>query len=520
MKYLSFLLFFLLFKSALAQAPKQVIQLYPGAAPGSESWLWNETETYNSFLKQRIVQNVSHPTLTVFPADPAIQATGTSVIICPGGGFHFLSIDNEGNDLAELFSKKGITCFVLKYRLQHADSSKNGKSEKIERLPVVPLAIEDGKNAIAYVRKHAGEFNLKADCIGIIGFSAGGTIAVTAASEFNSETRPDFVAAIYPYLPKALQKKAPENAPPLFIVSASDDALNEDNQNVSLYNKWLKAKDSVEMHIYKKGGHGFGVKLQNLSSDSWVDRLSDWMDNLGLLKPLSNEKTAAQKSAEGWAALQKYYDDLVHNDWAWLSKYSDVNTKVAPPAPGEKCVIFMGNSITENWGNIDPQFFKDNNYISRGIGGQVSAQMLVRFREDVINLKPLAVVIEAGTNDLAQNRGYIAPENIFGNIVSMCELAKANGIKPIIGSVLPATDFSWHRGLEPAEKIVALNVMLKTYAAKKHFAYIDYWSAMVNDKKGLKVELAQDGLVHPNLAGYKIMEPLAEKAIAEALSKK
>ena len=520
MKYLSIFLFFLLFQSAIAQAPKQVIQLYPGAAPGSESWLWNETESYNSFLKQRIVQNVSHPNLIVVPADPAIQATGTSVIICPGGGFHFLSIDNEGNDLAELLSKKGITCFVLKYRLQHVDSSKNGKSEKIERLPVVPLAIEDGKNAIAYVRKHAADFNLKTDRIGIIGFSAGGTIAVTAASEYNSENRPDFVAAIYPYLPVALQKPAPENAPPLFIAAASDDILNVDNQNINLYNKWLKAKDSVEIHIYKRGGHGFGMKTQNLSSDSWVDRLSDWMDNLGLLKPLSNEKTAAQKSAESWAALQKYYDDLMHNDWAWLSKYSDANTKVAPPTPGEKRVVFMGNSITENWGNVDPQFFKDNNYISRGIGGQVSAQMLVRFREDVINLKPLAVVIEAGTNDLAQNRGYIAPENIFGNIVSMCELAKANGIKPIIGSVLPATDFSWHRGLEPAEKIVALNVMLKAYAAKNHFTYIDYWSAMVNDKKGLKVELAQDGLVHPNLAGYKVMEPLAEKAIAEALSKK
>jgi acetyl esterase/lipase/lysophospholipase L1-like esterase len=520
MKYLSFFFFFILFQSAIAQAHKQVVQLYPGAAPGSESWQWNETESYNNLLKQRIVQNVSHPTLTVFPADPAIQATGAAVVICPGGGFHFLSIDNEGNDLAELLSKKGITCFVLKYRLQHVDSIKNGKSEKIERLPVVPLAIADGKNAIAYVRKHAGEYNLKTDRIGIIGFSAGGTIAVTAASENSSENRPDFVVAIYPYLPKALQKNAPENAPPLFIAAASDDPLNIDNQNVILYNKWLKAKDSVEMHIYKKGGHGFGMKTQNLSSDSWVERLNDWMDNLGLLKPLSNEKTAAQKSAEGWASLQKYYEDLVHNDWAWLSKYSGANTKVAPPTPGEKRVIFMGNSITENWGNVDPQFFKDNNYISRGIGGQVSAQMLVRFREDVINLKPLAVVIEAGTNDLAQNRGYITPENIFGNIVSMCELAKANGIKPIIGSVLPATDFSWHRGLEPAEKIVALNVMLKAYAAKNHFTYIDYWSAMVNDKKGLKVELAQDGLVHPNLAGYKVMEPLAEKAITEALSKK
>jgi len=180
----------------------------------------------------------------------------------------------------------------------------------------------------------------------------------------------------------------------------------------------------------------------------------------------------------------------------------------------------MGNSITENWGNMDTAFFKSNHYISRGIGGQVSSQMLVRFREDVINLKPTAVVIAAGINDIAQNRGYFSLENIFGNIVSMAQLAKASGIKPILTSVLPASEISWHPGLEPADKVIKLNAMIKDYAIKNHITYVDYWSAMVNDKKGLKVELAMDGLVHPNIAGYKVMEPLVKKAIDETLRQK
>jgi acetyl esterase/lipase/lysophospholipase L1-like esterase len=518
MKYLSFFLFSLFFHSAIAQTPKQVIQLYPGVAPGSENWQWNETESYNSFLKQRIVQNVSHPTLTVFPADPVVQATGTSVIICPGGGFHFLSIDNEGNNLAELLSKKGITCFVLRYRLQYADSSKKSKSEKIEDLPIVPLAIEDGKNAIAYVRKHAGDFNLKPDRIGIIGFSAGGTIAVTVASEYNSENRPDFVAAIYPYLPKKLQKPAPENAPPLFIAAASDDALNIDGQNTTLYSKWLKAKDSVEIHIYKKGGHGFGVRAQNLSSDSWVDRLSDWMDQLGLYKPITDQKTDAQKFKEGMAALGKIYDERLHTDWAWLKRFEDDNSKVVPPVPGEKRVVFLGNSITEGWINKDPDYFKGR-YINRGIGGQTTPQMLVRFREDVINLKPTVVIILAGINDIAENNGPSKLENVAGNIFSMAELAKANHIKVILCSVLPAYSFPWHPGINPVPSIIKLDKMLSDYAKSNNLGYVDYYSGVVDENKAFKKELTIDG-VHPNLAGYKIMEPLAEKAIAEALAKK
>jgi lysophospholipase L1-like esterase len=179
----------------------------------------------------------------------------------------------------------------------------------------------------------------------------------------------------------------------------------------------------------------------------------------------------------------------------------------------------MGNSITEGWLRADSAFFANNRYVDRGISGQTTPQMLVRFRQDVIDLKPAAVVILAGINDIAQNTGPMTIEQTYGNIVSMAELAKANNIRVVISSVLPAYDFPWHPGLTPAEKVVKLNQRLKEYANKNKLVYLDYFSAMADERKGLPTSLSQDG-VHPNLAGYKIMEPLVQKAIREALMKK
>ncbi|MEO6497584.1 MAG: GDSL-type esterase/lipase family protein, partial [Mucilaginibacter sp.] len=442
--------------------------------------------------------------------------------------FHWLSIDKEGNDMASWLSKKGITAFVLKYRLEHTGtdpvkdfSDKISKKDfKMEKLAGIPLAIADGRAAIAYVRAHAAEYNVLPNRIGIAGFSAGGTVAASAAQGYNTANRPDFVAAIYPYMPKALLKPAAADSPPLFIAAAANDQLNAELQNTGLYDEWIKAKRPAEIHIYAQGGHGFGMSKQTLPADSWIDRFSEWGYDQGFFKPLSPEKTRSQKMAEGFANLQKYYDGLTFNDWAWRFKYREANEKDALLPAAKRKVVFMGNSITEYWNDMDPAYFKDNGYINRGIGGQVSAQMLVRFREDVIALKPFAVVIEAGTNDIAENRGPISLEAIFGNMASMCELAMAHGIKPILGSVPPAIEFSWHRGLLPAPKIMKLNEMLKAYAAKNNIEYIDYWSALRNDENGFKIELAQDRLAHPNLAGYKIMEPLAKKAIDITLKKK
>ena len=206
-------------------------------------------------------------------------------------------------------------------------------------------------------------------------------------------------------------------------------------------------------------------------------------------------------------------------DWANLKRYSSENSTLQAPAPKENRIVFMGNSITEGWNSLDSAFFSGRSYIDRGISGQTTPQMLVRFREDVIDLKPKAVVILAGINDIAGNTGPTTLEVIFKNIVSMAELAKANKIKVVLCSVLPAYDFPWRPGLQPAEKVISLNAMLKGYAGKNRIVYADYFSVMVDERKGLKKELTDDG-VHPTLAGYKIMEPIAEKAIALALKRR
>lgn len=204
-------------------------------------------------------------------------------------------------------------------------------------------------------------------------------------------------------------------------------------------------------------------------------------------------------------------------DWANLNRYKLDNENLNLPDPGEKRIVFMGNSITEGWSQHHPEFFIDKPYINRGIGGQTTPQMLIRFRQDVIDLKPTIVVILAGTNDIAGNTGPMTLEMIRNNIISMSEIAQANGINVIISSVLPAFDYTWKPGLNPDKKIPVLNDMLKQYAESKGFVYIDYFASMVDERNGLKKEYGSDG-VHPNELGYKIMAPLAEAAIAKCLN--
>lgn len=205
--------------------------------------------------------------------------------------------------------------------------------------------------------------------------------------------------------------------------------------------------------------------------------------------------------------------------YANFERFRDANSKLGSPAESESRVVFMGNSITEGWISKNPQYFENNGYIDRGISGQVSHQMLLRFRADVIDLKPKVVVILAGINDLAQNSGFTPVQAIADNIFSMAELADYHGIKVILCSVLPAIDFPWYRGLNPAEKIGELNDLIKKYADEKHFGYVDYHSAMKDENGGLKVPefTTKDDLVHPNKAGYAVMEELLTPAIEEAL---
>jgi len=207
---------------------------------------------------------------------------------------------------------------------------------------------------------------------------------------------------------------------------------------------------------------------------------------------------------------------LFAQDWPNLNRFKNENANQVLPTSGEKRVVFMGNSITEGWINMRPEFFAGKFYINRGISGQTTPQMLVRFRADVIKLKPRVVVILAGTNDIAGNTGPSTLEMIEDNIISMAQLAKANDIKVILCSVLPVYDYPWKTGLKPAEKIIDLNKLIKTYAEKSGLIYLDYFSAMVDERNGLKAEYSKDG-VHPNEAGYKIMEPLTDAAIDKAI---
>lgn len=194
-------------------------------------------------------------------------------------------------------------------------------------------------------------------------------------------------------------------------------------------------------------------------------------------------------------------------DWADFGRYEAANKEVKNPK-----VVFMGNSITDGWPDADPEFFTKNNYVGRGISGQVSAQMLMRFRPDVINLKPKAVVILAGTNDIALNDYAVSPEKTLGNIISMVELAQANNIKVILCSTMPANSFSWRPEVKPAETIRELNRKVKAYAKANKIVYVDYHSAMCDQEGGLPKTYSEDG-VHPNLEGYKVMEKLVQKAI-------
>ena len=206
------------------------------------------------------------------------------------------------------------------------------------------------------------------------------------------------------------------------------------------------------------------------------------------------------------------------NDFAQLARYAADNAAIGDPAPGTQRVVFYGDSLTDNWGRKFGKFFPGKPYVNRGISGQTTPQMLVRFRQDVIDLHPAAVIILAGTNDIAGNTGPSTLEMIEDNLTSMAELAHANGIHVILASVLPAADYPWRKGLEPAPKIKALNQWIADYCAQKKFAYLDYYTAMAGPDGGMKPGISIDG-VHPNAAGYAIMEPLAEKAIEKTLHK-
>jgi len=282
----------LLFVLAGVANAQKVIPLYSGAVPGSENWTQKEKEYFSTVFNTQVVTNVTQPTLTAY-LPTKDSANGTAVIVCPGGGFHALSINSEGIDVAKWLAARGVAALVLKYRL--VQTGEDGTKEMVAKIAdrkkfdediagVVPLAIADGLAAVSYVRKHAVEFGVSPERVGIIGFSAGGTVSTSVAFHYSAENRPAFVGSIYTYMGAVKAADVPKDAPPIFVAAATNDGLAPDS--VSLYSKWIAAGKPAEIHIYSKGGHGFGMRKQNLPSDQWIERFGEWLSVQGLLKPL------------------------------------------------------------------------------------------------------------------------------------------------------------------------------------------------------------------------------------------
>jgi len=283
----------LILSATFSFAQGTIILLYKGAAPGSESWNWDEAIDTNNQFHSLNVYNVSKPSLMAFLPTKG-TANGTAVIICPGGAFHTLSIENEGTNVAKQLSSRGVTAFVLKYRLVKCETNDPASEvvplilhnpQKLDTInaTVVPLAIQDGLTAIKYLREHAAEFGIDKHRIGIMGFSAGGTITLGATLSSTPESRPDFIAPIYPYTKSVDLTNIPKDLPPLFVAAASDDQLGLAPLCTTLYGKWIASGNIAELHIYSKGGHGFGMKKQNLPVDTWYERFEDWLTLLGYM---------------------------------------------------------------------------------------------------------------------------------------------------------------------------------------------------------------------------------------------
>jgi acetyl esterase/lipase len=272
-------------------AAQDVIPLYSAPPAGSAQENYPEKEYFSKIWNTEVVTNVTKPSLTVFKPAPELR-NGTGLVICPGGGFMALSINSEGNDVAKYMVARGVTAFVLKYRIAH--TGEDGVQEFVAMLAdrpkyhellgkMVPLADADGLAAVTYVRQHAAEFGVSPDRVGIIGFSAGGAVTAHVGFHYKSEGRPAFVAPIYAGGEDFKDDVVPADSPPMFIAAATDDSLGLVPVSIGLYEKWTAAQKSAELHLYAKGGHGFGMHKHNLPTDHWIDRFADWMEMEGWL---------------------------------------------------------------------------------------------------------------------------------------------------------------------------------------------------------------------------------------------
>jgi len=273
----------LVYLSVLQLALAQEIIEVPHEKAENTTWKGGEKAYFSEIWQNNVVTNVSVPTMEVFrPKNP----NGTSVIVAPGGGLYALSITSEGTDVAQWLNEKGVTAFVLKYRLVPTgddgvqeitnDGAKNPAIIGQRVMPVLPYSYADGLSAISYVRENAASFKIDPNKIGFMGFSAGGAVTMGVAYNYTTANRPDFLVPVYAWTLVMPVQEVPADAPPMFVICASDDPLGLAPGSVELYSSWLKASKPVGLQMYAKGGHGFGMKKQGLPSDTWIERFHEW----------------------------------------------------------------------------------------------------------------------------------------------------------------------------------------------------------------------------------------------------
>ncbi len=276
--------------ATLPSAAQEIVQL-PKTADTEINWQNPEREFFSQVWTTQVVTNVSQPTMEVFRPSPE-NNTGTAVIVAPGGGLYALSIINEGTAVAKWLVDKGITAFVLKYRL--VPTGEDGTAEVMTTLPTVvlekagkllPYAITDGLNAVAHVRENATQYGVQPDKIGFLGFSAGGAVTMGVGYGYEAANRPDFLVPVYAWTDAQPVEEPKSDAPPMFIICATDDPLDLAKGSIALYTSMQQAQIGVELHMYAKGGHGFGMHGQGLPSDTWIQRFYDWAVSEKLVNP-------------------------------------------------------------------------------------------------------------------------------------------------------------------------------------------------------------------------------------------
>ncbi len=279
----------ILLLSPVVLKSQETIDLPLDNHPSDVKWANDEKEYFSNIWQTQVVTNVSIPRLLAFPAKKEV-ANGAAVVICPGGGMYAHSINSEGIEVAKWLNEHGVSAFVLKYRLVPTGDdatiqiNSDGPQVEVNARKLLPYATEDALNAIKYVRSNASEYQIDPERIGLMGFSAGGAVTMNAVFTYNLASRPDFIAPIYAWMNIVNQDEVPRDAPPIFVACANDDPLKLAPASVQLYSDWTRAGKSAELHMYAKGGHGFGMRKLNLPSDEWIVHFGNWMTGEGLTK--------------------------------------------------------------------------------------------------------------------------------------------------------------------------------------------------------------------------------------------